>query len=120
MAKSQRKSQRERAGDVPESEALVQLIGVYHVDLLAEVEGVLRSVTRAQQQVERLRPNSTTPGSASQRREALKLLAGNLKTLMSKVDTLRETLPEIESAVAKLQAATAAADDEAAHGEDAT
>ena len=113
MAKRQRKSQSDSETEVPESETLVQLIGVYHVDLLAEVEGLLRSVTRAQQQVERLRPHSSTPASASQRREALKLLGGNLKTLRTKVDTLKGTLPEIESAVAMLEAATAASDEAA-------
>jgi hypothetical protein len=33
----------------------VQEIAVYHIDLMAEVEGLLRSLTRTQQQVERLR-----------------------------------------------------------------
>ena len=108
MAKRMRESKRKGAADVPATETLTQLVGVYHVDLLAEVEGLLRSVTKAQQQIERLRPNSTTPASASQRREALKLLSGNLKTLTAKVDTLKETLPEITAAVAKLEAATAA------------
>ena len=113
MAKRQRtrKSATEPAAS-SETDTLIQLVGVYHVDLLSEVEGLLRSLTRAQQQVERLRPNSTTAASASQRREALKLLTGNLKTLTTKVDTLKETLPEIEAAVAKLESASAADEDD--------
>ena len=113
MAKRQRNTKAAaEAAESPETDSLIQLIGVYHVDLLSEVEGLLRSVTRAQQQVERLRPSPTTAANASQRREALKLLAGNLKTLTTKVDTLKETLPEIEAAVLKLENASTSDDDD--------
>jgi hypothetical protein len=70
----------------------VQMLAVYHVDLMAEVEGLLRSLTRTQAQIERLRSGDP---NESQRREAVKLLSGNLKTFASKLDTLRDTMPEI-------------------------
>lgn len=114
MAKRQRTSKSNDATppDPSEVDSLVQLIGVYHVDVLAEVEGLLRSVTRMQQQVERLRPGPTPPTTTTHRREALKLLHGNLKTLMAKVDTLKETLPEIAAAVSTLNGMTVGDNDD--------
>lgn len=79
---------------------LVQMLAVYHVDLMAEVEGLLRSLTRTQAQIERLR--SGDPNN-SQRREAVKLLTGNLKTFVAKLDTLRETMPEILKTAERLE-----------------
>jgi hypothetical protein len=94
----------EKGRDKPHSPALVQVLAVYHVDLMAEVEGLLRSLTRTQQQVERLR--SGGEGGAlthAQRREAVKLLSGNLRTFAAKIETLRDTLPEIQKAAEALE-----------------
>jgi uncharacterized membrane protein YdfJ with MMPL/SSD domain len=76
----------------PQEPDRVQMFAVYHVDLMAEVEGLLRTLTRTQAQIERLRSGDA---NESQRREAIKLLSGNLKTFASKLDTLRTTMPEI-------------------------
>jgi hypothetical protein len=72
----------------PQEPDRVQMFAVYHVDLMAEVEGLLRTLTRTQAQIERLRSGDA---NESQRRETIKLLSGNLK----KLDTLRTTMPEI-------------------------
>ncbi len=108
MAQRERRSRKPapQPSETPDADALVQTIGVYHVDLLAEVEGLLRSITRMQQQVERLRPSLSPPSNSSQRREALKLLAGNLNTFTAKLETLKDTLPEIQAAVSQLDALT--------------
>jgi hypothetical protein len=87
----------------------IQEIAVYHIDLMAEVEGLLRSLTRTQQQVERLRSGGEAGAlTQSQRREAVKLLSGNLKTFAAKLETLRDTLPEIQKAVDALEQSEAA------------
>jgi hypothetical protein len=80
----------------PQSNEL-QALAVYQTDLLAEVEGLLRTITKMQSQIERLRSggDAGAPLSDRQRPEAVKLLVGNVRTLCSKVDTLRDTLPEI-------------------------
>ncbi|HVL67216.1 MAG TPA: hypothetical protein VM364_08125 [Vicinamibacterales bacterium] len=81
------------------------MMAVYHVDLLAELEGLLRSLTRTQAQLERLRSGGPTGAlSDAQRREAVKLLSGNLKTFAAKIETVRETLPEILKAAEALEA----------------
>ena len=86
-----------------ESPDLIQVLAVYHGDLMAEVEGLLRSLTRTQAQIERLRTGGDLGTlTESQRREAVKLLWGNLKTFAAKVETLRETLPEILSTAENL------------------
>ena len=89
-AKRRTTAKEESAG--PQQPDLVQMLAVYHVDLMAELEGLLRSLTRTQAQIERLRSGDP---NESQRREAIKLLSGNLKTFASKLDTLRDTMPEI-------------------------
>jgi hypothetical protein len=84
------------------------MLAVYHVDLMAEVEGLLRSLTRTQAQMERLRSGDV---NESQRREAIRLLSGNLKTFCAKLETLRDTMPEILKTAQQL-VAEAAADEE--------
>jgi hypothetical protein len=76
----------------PEEPDRVQMLAVYHVDLMAEVEGLLRSLTRTQAQIERLRSGDA---NESHGREAINLLSGNLKTFASKLDTLQTTMPQI-------------------------
>lgn len=85
--------------------AQVQAVAVYQVDLLAEVEGLMRSLTKMQVQVERLRSNATGAERLDDihQREAVTLLEGTLKTFIAKVETLRETLPEILKAVEALE-----------------
>lgn len=106
-----RKNSRNSENPQPEAEsveAILLIVGVYNVDLLAEVEGLLRTLTRMQQQVERLRPpapESSKSVTPAEMREAVKLLAGNVRTLVAKIETLRDTVPEVESAVTRLQAA---------------
>jgi hypothetical protein len=50
-----------------------------------------------QGQIERLRSggDARAPLADRQRPEVVKLLVGNVKTLCTKVDTLRDTLPEV-------------------------
>ena len=82
---------------------LLQVIAVYQVDLMAELEGLMRTLTRMQQQLERLRSGGESgPLSDGQRREAVKLLAPNVRTFHAKIDTLRDTVPEIETAIQQL------------------
>jgi hypothetical protein len=101
---------------VPPVETLLQMVGVYNVDLLAEVEGLLRTLTRMQQQVERLRPLVPVPADAAaaiEQREAVRLLAGHVRTLSTKIETLRETLPEVTTAANQLRTAIVGDGDEA-------
>ena len=89
---AKRRTTQKRDNNGPEEPDRVQMLAVYHVDLMAEVEGLLRSLTRTQAQIERLRSGEA---NESQRREAITLLFGNLKTFATKLDTLRDTMPEI-------------------------
>jgi hypothetical protein len=76
----------------PQEPDRVQMFAVYHVDLMAEVEGLLRTLTRTQAQIERLRS-----GDANVLRLPDKSLMVSRRWLSfaSKLDTLRTTMPEI-------------------------
>ena len=89
---AKRRTTQKNDNNGPQEPDRVQMFAVYHVDLMAEVEGLLRTLTRTQAQIERLRSGDA---NESQRRETIKLLSGNLKTFASKLDTLRTTMPEI-------------------------
>lgn len=89
---AKRRTKQKNDDNGPQEPDRVQMLAVYHLDLMAEVEGLLRSLTRTQAQMERLRSGDAND---SQRREAIKLLSGNLKTFASKLDTLRDTMPEM-------------------------
>jgi hypothetical protein len=89
---AKRRTTQKRDNNGPEEPDRVQMLAVYHVDLMAEVEGLLRSLTRTQAQIERLRSGEA---NESQRGEAITLLSGNLKTFATKLETLRDTMPEI-------------------------
>src|SRR5688572_30128085 len=88
---ARRRTTQKNDNNGPQEPDRVQMLAVYHVDLMAEVEGLLRSLTRTQAQIERLRSGDA---NESQRREAIKLLSGNLKTFDSKLDTLRTAILE--------------------------
>ncbi len=95
----------QKSGDRRHPPDLVQIIAVYHVDLMAEIEGVLRTLTRMQQHVERLRSGGESGIlTQDQRGETIKLLSGNLKAFAAKLDTLPDTLPEIQKTVDALEA----------------
>lgn len=51
-AKRWNRRKEDSQGETPD---LVQMLAVYHVDLMAEIEGLLRTLTRTQGQLERLR-----------------------------------------------------------------
>ncbi len=89
---AKRRTTQKKDNNGPEEPDRVQMLAVYHVDLMAEVEGLLRSLTRTQAQIERLRSGEA---NESQRGEAITLLSGNLKTFATKLETLRDTMPEI-------------------------
>jgi hypothetical protein len=98
--RSEQKNQGEREPPDP-----IQIIAVYEVDLMSELEGLMRSLSKMQMQTERLRSGREggSPLTEGQRREAVKLLSGNANTLVSKVDTLRQMLPEVQKAVDALE-----------------
>lgn len=110
---AKRRTSSQRTGESTPQPDVTQVLAVYHVDLMAEVEGLLRTLTRTQQQIERLRSGGVegvlTP---SQRREAIKLLLGNLKALAVKVDTLRDTIPEVIKTAGQLEDAEEADESE--------
>jgi hypothetical protein len=111
MAAKPRNRRKDDSGN--ESPDLVQMLAVYHVDLMAELEGLLRTLTKTQGQLERLRSGGGGGGlNHSQRREAVALLTGNLKTFAAKVDTLRDTLPEILKTAEGLEKQQSEAGDE--------
>lgn len=112
---AKRRRRQSKDNSASETPDFVQMLAVYNVDLMAELEGLLRTLTRTQEQIERLRSGGSGPQpNESQRREALKLLSGNLKAFAAKVETLRATLPEILKTADQLEQSEAADGSESA------
>src|SRR5687768_9908504 len=101
-AKRRNEQKNGRGRELPDP---IQIIAVFEVDLMSELEGLMRSLSKMQLQTERLRSGGEggSPLTEGQRREAVKLLSGNVNTLASKVETLRQMLPEVRKAVVALE-----------------